>query len=153
MRGSMQSLKNIINIFTLDDFQTFSLACAYILERAVISLDTGLGKTLVAGGLINLDISGSRWLFVVKNNNLLQTATKLRSIVNDDRVVQYSSGTVEQITYLIQNCRSNAVILITYDTLNNLDFLNYIFTIRNTFIGIIVDESQNIVNKVIVQRC
>lgn len=147
IRGSMQSLKNIINVFTLDDFQTFSLACAHILERAVISLDTGLGKTLIAGGLINLDISDSRWLFVVKNNNLIQTVTKLRSIVNADRVVQYSSGTVEQITYLIQNCRSNAVILITYDTLNNLDFLNFIFTIRNSFSGIIIDESHNIGNK------
>lgn len=146
-RGSMQSLRNIINMFQFDDFQTFSLAAAFILEKAVISLDTGLGKTLVAGGLINLDISGGRWLFVSKNNNLVQSAQKLNSIVNNDRVVQYTSGTLQNMEALIERCQRNAVVVITYDTLNNLNFLNYLFSIRKTFSGIIIDESHNIGNK------
>lgn len=146
-RGSMQSLKNIINVFQFDDFQTFSLAAAFILEKAVISLDTGLGKTLVAGGLINLDITGGRWLFVSKNNNLIQTAQKLNSIVNKDRVVQYTSGSLKNMMALIERCQSNAVVVITYDTLNNLNFLHYLFSIRKTFSGIIIDESHNIGNK------
>lgn len=146
-RGSMRSLKNIINVFQFDDFQTFSLAAAFILEKAVISLDTGLGKTLVAGGLINLDITGGRWLFVAKNNNLIQTAQKLNNIINRDRVVQYTSGSLQNIMTLIDNCQNNAVVVITYDTLNNLNFLNYLFNVRKTFSGIIIDESHNIGNK------
>lgn len=146
-RGSMQSLRDIINVFQFDDFQTFSLAAAFILEKAVISLDTGLGKTLVAGGLINLDISGQRWLFVSKNNNLVQTAQKLNSIVNRDRVVQYTSGNIKNMMALIDNCQQNAVIVVTYETLNNLNFLNYLFNIRKTFSGIVIDESHNIGNK------
>lgn len=146
-RGSMQSLKDITNVFELDDFQTFSLAAAHILEKAVISLDTGLGKTLVAGGLINLDLSSRRWLFVSKNNNLIQTATKLNAMLNTNRVVQYTNGSIKNIMELIKHCRDNAVVVITYDSLNNINFLNFLFDIRKSFSGIIIDESHNIGNK------
>lgn len=145
-KGSMMSLANVTNSFELSDFQTYSLAASFILEKCVISLDTGLGKTIVAGALINLDISDSRWLFVSKNNNLVQTAKKLNSIVVG-RVVQYSSGTIDNVKALIENCQPNAVIVITYDTLNNLGFLDFLFSIRKTFNGIIIDESHNIGNK------
>lgn len=146
-RGSMDSLKNVLNMFELDSFQTFSLACAHILKKAVISLDTGLGKTLIAGALINLDINNGKWLFVVKNNNLIQTAQKLVNIVTTDRVVQFCNGTSKNINILIDNCTPNAVVVITYDAFNNLNFLNYLFKIRKTFTGIIIDESHNIGNK------
>ena len=144
-RGSMKSLKNIINIFELDDFQTFTLASAFILEKAVISLDTGLGKTLISGGLINLDESKGKWLFVCKNNNLMQTAIKLNNILYD-RTVQFCSGGLESIRNVIDGATGD-VILITYDALNNLEMLNYLFDKRKLFSGIIIDESHNIGNK------
>lgn len=145
-KGSIMSLSTVTNSFELSDFQTYSLAASFILEKCVISLDTGLGKTIVAGALINLDMSDGRWLFVSKNNNLIQTAKKLNSIVVD-RVVQYSSGTIDNVKALISNCQPNAVIVITYDTLNNLGFLDFLFGIRKSFSGIIIDESHNIGNK------
>jgi len=145
-RGSMQSLSHITNGFQLSDFQTFSLAASFILEKCVISLDTGLGKTIVAGALINLDLSTKRWLFVSKNNNLIQTARKLGFIIND-RYVQYCSGKLESIKNIMLTCQPNSVVVITYDTLNNIDFLKYLFSIRDSFNGIIIDESHNIGNK------
>ena len=114
LRGSMQSLKNILADYELDDFQTYTIAFAYIREKLIIALDTGLGKTLVAAALINLDLSNNKWLFACKGNTLRQTATKLNNLLVG-RTVHMSSGKQEDIENLIYNNEPNAVILVSYE--------------------------------------
>lgn len=145
-REGMQSLSLIPKRFVLSGFQTYTLAMAWVLKKCVISLDTGLGKTIVAGSIINLDTTEKRWLFVCKNSNLIQNASKLQCVIVD-RPIQYCTGQMETIINLIKSCVNNSVLIITYDTLNNVQFLEFLFKIRKSFSGIIVDESHNIGNK------
>lgn len=146
LRGSMQSLKNILADYELDDFQTYTIAFAYIREKLIIALDTGLGKTLVAAALINLDLSNNKWLFACKGNTLRQTATKLNNLLVG-RTVHMSSGKQEDIENLIYNNEPNAVILVSYEVFENPIFNQWVFNNRKDFIGIVVDESQNIGHK------
>jgi ERCC4-related helicase len=144
-RGSMQSLALINNDLELEDFQTFVLAFCYIRKKVLISLDTGLGKTLIASALINLDPSQNNWLFICKNSNLEQTFKKLTMFVRNKTIIK-STGSEADMNRVIRKAGTNKVICLTYNCFESLEIQNYIFNNRAYFEGIIVDESHSIGN-------
>mgnify|MGYP001108773444 FL=1 len=66
--GSLDSLKHCVrDIDALDYFQTAAIAYALIAERCLLNIDTGLGKTLIAAGIMNVasTISSSlKWIYI-----------------------------------------------------------------------------------------
>lgn len=144
-RDSMDSLKRTIKEWELTDFQAFCVAFCYIREKAIISLDTGMGKTLVSASLMNLDTSRKKWLFVSKNTNLTQNANKLRRLLFNKTVTCTTAQQDEMKLFAVTGLQ-NDVYVITYETFSSYEFCDLLFKIRNNFIGIIVDESHNIGN-------
>lgn len=144
-RKSMQSLALINGDYELADFQTFAVAYAYIRKKMFISLDTGLGKTLVASTLINLDCTNSNWLFICKNSNLLQTYHKLQTLIRKKEIFK-STAKTEDIIKLLKTVDDNKVVLLTYNCFESLEIQNYIFNHRASYKGIIIDESHSIGN-------
>lgn len=144
-RDSMDSLKNSIKEWELTDFQAFAVAFCYIREKAIISLDTGMGKTLVSAALMNLDTSRKKWLFVSKNTNLTQNVNKLRRLLFNKSVTCTTAQQNEMKLFAVSGMQSD-VYVITYETFSSYAFCDLLFKIRDKFIGIVVDESHNIGN-------
>lgn len=144
-RGSMQSLQGCIKEWNFADFQTYALAFCYIRERMIISLDTGLGKTLIAAGLINLDISNNKWIFVSKSTNLAQNAKKLNQLLYG-KTVTYTNGEARNVTNALYKGFTADVIMMTYECFESPLVQEYIFKTRHMYSGIIIDESHAIGN-------
>ena len=149
-RGSMQSLKYSVRNKVLADFQTLTVAYCWIFKHILVSLDTGLGKTLIATALINISRAVDpecRWIYLCQNNNLKTTSDKLQDGLYNARVV-YSNATETAILHnFFQGAAMSAdVLVLPYNILINKAANDFLFLNRERFKGKICDESQVIGN-------
>lgn len=87
--GKVESLKNVLNGYTLDDFQTMLPAIAYLSKRFLIGADTGLGKSLMI----------SLYLLIHKGKGTLNETNKALVVTTNSSLNQIKS-TIENSTGL-----------------------------------------------------
>lgn len=150
-RGSCKSLKYAVKNKELADFQTTALAFATSIERCLISLDTGLGKTLVATGIINVlqeQYDGKfKWIIVVQNNNLLSTFKKIKDGIWNQKacVLDAVTASIEKLFARVDMLKYD-IFIISYEAICNPIFNKFLYDNIEKFDGIIVDESHTIGN-------
>lgn len=150
-RGSLDSLKHCVrDIDALDYFQTAAIAYALIAERCLLNIDTGLGKTLIAAGIMNVasTISSSlKWIYICQCSNLRTTAEKLKRCLYNKNLV-YCDSTEEAIldTFFTLKCRNADVLVLSYEAVVQPSVEQFLFTNRASFKGIFLDESQMLSN-------
>ena len=143
---SCMSINHILDGFTLSDFQTKAIVWCIIRKRMMISLDTGLGKTLVAAAIMNLISKEGKWIFMCQLNSLNQTYNKLHKCLRYKRIVATDSSRRSMNQIMNLNMNGIDVILITYESFKDIEFNNWILRNKDRFIGIFLDESHNVAN-------
>ncbi|MEG2263476.1 MAG: SNF2-related protein [Clostridia bacterium] len=149
-RGSMNSLSNAVAEKELAVFQTVAVAHGVISESCLFNVDTGLGKTLIATGIINVLRKlkpGLRWIFVCQCSNIRSTYQKLSEGLYDSNVV-YSDSTEDSILEIFFTRRAVTadVIILSYEAIVSPCVEEFLFKNRHIFKGIFIDESQLISN-------
>ncbi len=144
--NSCMSINHILDGFTLSDFQTKAIVWCIIRKRMMISLDTGLGKTLVAAAIMNLISKEGKWIFMCQLNSLNQTYNKLHKCLRYKRIVATDSSRRFMNQIMSLNMNDIDVILITYESFKDIEFNNWVLRNKDRFIGIFLDESHNVAN-------
>lgn len=149
-RGSMQSLRHCVKGFSLADFQTKAVAQGVITEACLFNVDTGLGKTLIASGIINVIRAlkpDLRWIFVCECRNIKTTYNKLRNGLYNCNVV-YSDATDDKLqeVFWTRSAVNADVIVLSYESVTHPLAEQFLFKNRHVFKGIFIDESHTISN-------
>lgn len=150
--GGLDSLQTAVKNKTLARFQTQSLAFAAVVEKCLISLDTGLGKTLVATGLMNVlsampENIGMKWIVIVQNSNLVSTYNKIKDGLYNLEICYSDSINAKVVQmFTMENMNEYDVFVLSYEAIVNETMNDFLFNMRNVFNGIIVDESHTISN-------
>lgn len=149
-RGSVQSLQHTVRGKTLADFQTVCVAISMIMEKQLISLDTGLGKTLVATALMNIYhkmYPRIKWLYLCQNNNLETSCDKINEGLYTAKAIWTGADKTSVLrTFFKNDALSADVLVLPYNILENKAVNDFLFKNRALYRGIIVDESQTIGN-------
>lgn len=148
-RKSCRSLENLVNGITLDWFQTYSVAYALVVKNVILSLDTGLGKTLIACAVMNWykkAFPHLKWIYLVERNNYEQTLNKLRQ--HTDLAVVGTTGESDAIVDAFVKTDIDTIdcVVLTYEAIRSLSVNKYLFRERRFFKNLIVDESHNLGN-------
>lgn len=136
---------------TLGDFQNITLAFAAIVKKCLISLDTGLGKTYVATGLINMitrmESKKGIWIMVVQCSNLATTFKKVQEGLWGLKAMYTSANTAEVLrSFRNKDWLEYDLIIVSYEAVANKEVSSWLYDNRTDFIGIIIDESHMIGN-------
>ena len=150
-RGSHRVLKGIVKGMELDDFQTYTLAKCIIAKSVLVSLDTGTGKTIIAIGLMNYlkAVYGKEFhmVYICEKNNLSQTVKKIEEGSNLTCISM--TGEKESVAEAVKykNPMNYDVIIFTYQALESMEVVKFFIKNKDSFVGIIVDESHNLGNE------
>lgn len=150
-RGSMRSLEHCVaNIDALADFQTLAIAYGIITKSCLLNIDTGLGKTLMAAGIINILRAmkpSLKWVYLCQCSNLKTTSTKLQKHLFRSNVI-YCDSTESRIldTFFSRKAINADVLVLSYEAITQASVESFLFKNRDVFQGIILDESQMLSN-------
>lgn len=86
--GKVESLRNVLAGFTLDDFQTMIPAVAYMAKRFLIGADTGLGKSIMMA--LYLQIHKAKGTLNNKSKAIVATTTSSLEQIKD--VIESTTG-------------------------------------------------------------
>lgn len=150
-RGSLDTLRHCVKgVDELEYFQTISIAYATIAQSCLLNIDTGLGKTLIAAGIINVLKSTKprlRWVYLCQCGNLKTTADKLRKHLFNCNL-EYCDSTESLIlrTFFSRRAENADVLVLSYEAITQPDVESFLFKNRDIFQGIFLDESQMLSN-------
>lgn len=149
-RQDCLGLKNVVRGVELERFQRVTVAFALIVKACLISLDTGLGKTLVATGIMNVvreQKPDKKWLVVVQNSNLSSTYRKIKAGLWNSRIV-YSDADSGRVLkkFLSENMTQYDIFVLSYEAVCNPLMNDFLFEYKDQFAGIVIDECQMISN-------
>lgn len=150
-RGSMDSLQGCVKgIDELDYFQTVAVAYAVITQRCLLNIDTGLGKTLIAAGLINVLAESApdmKWVYLCQCGNLATTARKLKQGLFSRNLV-YCDSTESQLldTFFSLKSQNADILVLSYEAITQPIVEGFLFKHRDAYKGFILDESQMLAN-------
>lgn len=150
-RGSLRSISKCVkNIEYLEDFQTLAIAYSIITKSCLLNIDTGLGKTLIASGIINILRAmkpNLKWVYLCQCSNLKTTADKLERHLFSSNIV-YCDSTEKRIvdTFYSRKAINADVIVLSYESITQPEVEGFLFKNRDLFQGIILDESQMLSN-------
>lgn len=142
-RGSCDSLKYLCNGVTLEPFQTLMVAWILIMRTFICTLDTGLGKTLIASAVMKwLNNAGEvdKILYVTENAGIMQTANKIQEYTG--LKVKTCNASEEQAISLLASNNDFDVLLISYQALQSYGVTMYLVSNISKFNTVIYDECQ-----------
>lgn len=149
-REGLMSLSHCVKGQVLAPFQTRGVAHGLITKGCVFNVDTGLGKTSIAAGLINCVQAvkpGLKWVYVCQCSNLSTTARKLESYLFRSDVI-YCDSTEDKV--LVNFCTLRAanadVLILSYEAISKPAVESFLFRNRDKLKGVILDESQMLSN-------
>lgn len=145
----IEELKYVVKGRVLAPFQTKCIAYALINKKCIISADTGLGKTGIAGGIINCVNQkqiGFHWVVICPAFNLVQTTNELTESMYSSKVVSTNNQSVSIDWFINMNISDWEVAVISYEALTNMKLQKYLLSIRDYVQGLVVDESQLVCN-------
>lgn len=149
-RGSMDSLAHTVKGIELDWFQTKALAHALITKGSIVSLDTGLGKTLVAVGHMNIIkqwYPNSKILFICERSNFENTIRKIKDHSDLTVIGTTAEGEVIWNNFISKEPMHHDVWVLTYQSLQNIFVNKYLFDNKHLIKSIVIDESHKIGNE------
>lgn len=150
-RRSFSLLRHCVNgISELADFQAVSIAYAIITRACLLNIDTGLGKTLIAAGIINVLHTMKphlKWVYICQCSNLGTTAAKLKTHLFEANLV-FCDSTETQIlnTFFTRKAINADVLVLSYEAIVKPEVEGFLFKNRDVYQGIILDESQMLSN-------
>lgn len=150
-RGSLDTLKHCVNsIDELDFFQTIAIGYAVIAKACILNIDTGLGKTLIAAGIMNVIHTIQprlHWVYLCQCSNLKTTADKLTKHLYDMQVLYCDSTEAAVLeNFCFNKALAADVIVLSYEAITVQVVESFLFNNKNLFKGVFLDESQILSN-------
>ena len=151
--ASMQSfdaISNILNGVTLHPLQCIDVMKMLYMKRAIVSYDTGTGKTLLAAAVMQLlwrEDSSRRFIIFGMKDQLQQTPKKLESYTG--RSVLASASDAKSIKNLLGGDKflNYPILLLTHECLRNHTLMKALWEHQKDFYGVFVDEAHLLNNK------
>lgn len=149
-RKSLDSLSGCLKGIVLDWFQTYSLAQAIITKGCLISLDTGLGKMLLAiayMSYIRAKYPNQKSLFVTKANLAKASQDKIKKYSNLKSIVITGEQEIIQNGLFRTDIYKYDVIILTHQALGDYKVNAFLIENRGVFKHLLVDESHELGHK------
>lgn len=145
----IEELKYCVENCVLDRFQTHMVAFALFNKKTLLSADTGLGKTLLAAGVINVissKILNSKWVVVCPLFNMVQTIGKLNNMCYGKKIIGLSNeeSDIEKVKNI--GVDDWDILFVSYQSLVNNEVQQFLLDSRESLTGIVIDESQMVAN-------
>ena len=148
-RDSVNALRYLLNGYVLDDFQTVDALVAVTRKVAILSHDTGMGKTLIASAIMRMlknEDERRKFLFVCKVSQLIQTPKDI-SDATGMSVCVITSKKKDLETYMYTGYFTNYDIIIVAEEV--FSDPSAIYALRMTaplFCAIFIDEAHEMTN-------
>lgn len=147
--------ENILHGITLHPKQISDALKMIYSKRAILRYDTGTGKTLVAAAVMKLllreDQSRCFLMFITKDQ-CLQTPDKLSNALGVPVIATNAEASAVSNTIFSDRYLRYPVVLLTYDCLNNLAVMKHLFSNKDKFCCVFLDEAHLINNVGNAQR-
>ena len=143
-RGSCESLKYLCNDIVLENFQTLMVAWIIIIRKFICTMDTGLGKTVVASAVIKwLRSAGEtdKFLYVVENAGMIQTASKVAKYTGM-KVHTCNASELQAEILTSMPPEDYDILMISYQALQSYGVAKYLVRNIEYFDTVIYDECQ-----------
>lgn len=145
---SFEAIKFILSGIELHDLQCIDIMKMIASKKSLVSYMTGLGKTVLAVGVMQLlwnEDPNRKFIFFGTHDQLTQTPKKIESMC--DRRVVVSSGVAKDIKALVNTPITHYdVMFLTHDCLHSDKCMNFLFTNRKEFCGVFIDEAHVLSN-------
>lgn len=141
--GKCDELKDILFNIELKPFQTLLTRWITIVKTFICTLDTGLGKTVIASAVmvwLRENKGYKKFLYVAENAGLSQTAIKIRGYTGFN--IRVCNATTESASSLIVSDGNFDVLLISYQALQSYGIAAYLVANIDDFNIAIFDECQ-----------
>lgn len=147
---SCHALDKILPNAKLEDVQIMGVLKAIYRKRALILFDVGMGKTYMSAAYIKMllnDNPENRFIFLIKHLQNVQTPRELEHLTGVP-VLSVSDARASTIKHLKENpdVLNYKVLILTHDFLLSQAGIDYLYSIRKAYTGIIVDEAHNLNN-------
>lgn len=147
---SFNAISDVLNGVTLHDLQCIDIMKLLYIKKAVVSYDTGTGKTLLASAVMQLlwrEDPNRRFIIFVTKDQLQQTPKKIEkltgvSVITSTACEKDVRGFLDKKGYL--QCK---VIMLTHECLRNHLMMKELWTEKDAFYGIFIDEAHRVNNK------
>lgn len=143
-RGKCESLKYLCNGIVLEDFQTMMVAWILIMRTFICTLDTGLGKTIVASAVmkwLHNTKETDKFLYVVENAGMSQTAKKV-SMYTGLTVRTCNASESQALSLLSTDINDFDILMISYQALQSFGVAQFLVHHTAYFDTVIYDECQ-----------
>lgn len=131
--------ENVLEGIKLDNFQTFTVRFAILQKKCIISLGTGLGKTLVTFAVMELLKAKTIWITKLK---LIEQLKK--DCPKNLKVVCFGKSDIGKMCKLDINYD---LAIISYESLLDFDFYNFLFFNLKKFDMVVIDEAHKLGNR------
>lgn len=148
-RPSCEAVSNILVSDRLIGRQSIDVLAALKRESAIISYDTGLGKTYLASGIIRMLLNEDptrKFIMIVKNKQLEQTPKKIEKCTGV--TVTAMNATQQSVNEYMRSgkFKDSTVLMITYSCLQNRVVMDTLLENRQLYCCLIIDEAHNLNN-------
>ncbi len=136
------ALLAVLGDIALEPIQVHGVIRSLLEKRVILRYDTGLGKTIMMSvilrALINKDPNKKRIVFVMKDQEI-ETPRKMAPIVQAP--ILFTSAETVKLQQFYQNWDRASVILLTYQCLQNIDLVSFLYQNLEEIDAIFIDEA------------
>lgn len=147
---SCHALDMLLPNARLEDAQVVAVLKAIYRERALILFDVGMGKTYMSAAYIKMllnDGSENKFIFLIKHLQNVQTPKELEYLTGV-KVMPILDAQASTIKKMKENSDilNYKILILTHDFLLSQTGIDFLYSIRKSYTGIIVDEAHNLNN-------
>lgn len=146
---SVQALKYILNDIVLEDFQVIDCLAAVTNERCLLGEDTGLGKTIIASGIMRMLINENpnrKFIFVCKTHQFIQTPKKIENATGLDVIAISSKQEDIDVKLKTGDFLNYNILILAEEVFDNPVVNEILLAARYYYCGIFVDEIHTMCN-------
>ena len=147
---SCHALDMLLPNAVLENAQILAVLKAIHRERSLILFDVGMGKTYMASAYIKMllnDNPENRFIFLIKRLQNIQTPKEIERLTGV-KVMSIGDAQASTIKRMQENpnIANYRVLILTHDFLLSQTGIDFLYSIRELYTGIIVDEAHNLNN-------
>lgn len=152
--NSFEAIKNILFGITLHDVQCIDVMKMLYSKKAIVSYDTGTGKTLLAAAVMRLlwnENPSRRFIVFVKKDQLVQTPLKLEAATHKKVIATSGEASSVENTFWSNDFLDAPILMLTHSCLRNKTVMRKLFSVKDKYCGVIIDEAHEISNTFFAQ--
>jgi superfamily II DNA or RNA helicase len=146
---SFKAIEGILNGLVLEDFQCVDVIKLLWHKVGICMYDTGMGKTVITAALIKMlknEVPSRKFIMFVEKSQLIQTPEKIREW-GGLKILTVSASRSDFNSKLFSRRAMEAdVLMLTHGTLNNEIIMHWLYSNKDMYYGVFVDEAHKLSN-------